>query len=231
MAVSLSVCKSESSSTSTRLRKLKTPVEHKLFINGPAGKLETVVHVPASVPGGIAIIAHPHPLHHGNMNNKIVYILSKALIELGYIAVKFNFRGVGASEGNHAEGIGEIEDVLTVTQSIRNQYDTASDHLPLLLAGFSFGGAIQTYVAQQLDPQKLVLIAPSVARLNAPSVIGHADSVLIVHGDQDDIVSLQSVLDWAAPQSIPVVVIPGAEHFFHGKLSILKQVILNACHI
>jgi alpha/beta superfamily hydrolase len=99
----------------------------------------------------------------------------------------------------------------------------------LLLAGFSFGGAIQAYVAQQLNPEKLVLIAPSVARMKAPPVVDHADSVLIVHGSLDDIVSLQSVLDWAAPQTIPVTVIPGAEHFFHGKLAILKQVILNAC--
>jgi alpha/beta superfamily hydrolase len=163
------------------------------------------------------------------MDNKVVYILSKALLESGYLTVKFNFRGVGASEGSHAESIGEIDDVLAVTQSIRHQYDIESDHLPLLLAGFSFGGAIQAYVAQQLNPEKLVLIAPSVARMKAPPVVDHADSVFIVHGSLDDIVSLQSVLDWAAPQTIPVTVIPGAEHFFHGKLAILKQVILNAC--
>jgi alpha/beta superfamily hydrolase len=208
---------------------LKAPTEHKLFVKGPTGKLETIVLVPASKPRGIAIIAHPHPLYQGNMDNKVVYILSKALLESGYLTVKFNFRGVGASEGSHAEGIGEIDDVLAVTQSIRHQYDIESDHLPLLLAGFSFGGAIQAYVAQQLNPEKLVLIAPSVARMKAPPVVDHADSVFIVHGSLDDIVSLQSVLDWATPQTIPITVIPGAEHFFHGKLAILKQVILNAC--
>ncbi|SDH00023.1 alpha/beta hydrolase [Nitrosomonas sp. Nm132] len=208
---------------------MKAPAEHKLFVKGPTGKLETIVLVPASKPRGIAIIAHPHPLYQGNMDNKVVYILSKALLESGYLTVKFNFRGVGASEGSHAEGIGEIDDVLAVTQSTRHQYDIESDHLPLLLAGFSFGGAIQAYVAQQLNPEKLVLIAPSVARMKAPPVVDHADSVFIVHGSLDDIVSLQSVLDWAAPQTIPVTVIPGAEHFFHGKLAILKQVILNAC--
>lgn len=210
---------------------MKTTTKQKLFIQGPAGKLETIVLAPSANPRGIAIIAHPHPLYLGNMDNKIVYILSKALIEAGYITVKFNFRGVGASEGNHAKGIGEVEDVLAITQSIRRQYDITPNHLPLLLAGFSFGGAIQAFVAQQLNPHKLVLIAPSVARQNAPAVVDHTDSVLIVHGDQDDIVPLQSVLDWAAPQAIPVVVIPGAEHFFHGKLSILKQVILDACQI
>lgn len=210
---------------------LKTPTEHKLLVEGPVGKLETIVLVPDSKPRGIAIIAHPHPLYHGNMDNKVVHILSKALIEEGYITVKFNFRGVGASEGKYADGTGEVEDVLAVTQSIRHRYDLKPHQLPLLLAGFSFGGAIQTFVSQLLKPQKLVLVAPSVARLNAPPVVEHANSVLIVHGDQDDIVPLQSVLDWAAPQTIPVVVIPGAEHFFHGKLSILKQVIRHACQI
>lgn len=210
---------------------MKTPTEHKLFVKGPAGKLETILLTPLSTPRGIAIIAHPHPLYQGSMDNKVIYILSKALFESGYITVKFNFRGVGGSEGNYAEGIGEIEDVLAVTQFVRHQYDIGPNHLPLLLAGFSFGGAIQAYVAQQLNPEKLVLIAPSVARMKAPSVADHTDSVLIVHGSLDDIVPLQSVLDWAAPQTIPVTVIPGAEHFFHGKLAILKQVILNACKI
>lgn len=164
------------------------------------------------------------------MDNKVVTILSKALVESRYLTAKFNFRGVGASEGKHAKGIGEVEDVLAVTQFVRQHYDQ-SNRLPLLLAGFSFGGAIQAAVAQRLNPQVLILVAPSVARQNVLPVAGYADNVLIVHGEQDDIVPLQAILAWATPQHIPVIVIPGASHFFHGKLTALKQAILNACQI
>ena len=209
---------------------MKASASHKFFVKGPAGKLETIITVPSPEPRGIAIIAHPHPLHQGNMDNKVVFIVSKALIESGYITAKFNFRGVGASEGHHADGIGEVNDVLAVTQFVRQHYDK-NNHLPLLLAGFSFGGAIQIVATQQLHPRLLVLIAPSVLRSQAPTVVDHADRILIVQGDQDDIVPLKSVLDWASPQEIPVVVIPGASHFFHGKLPLLKQAIINACQL
>ncbi|MCO6432985.1 alpha/beta hydrolase [Nitrosomonas nitrosa] len=209
---------------------MKKSASHKFFVKGPAGKLETIITAPTLEPRGIAIIAHPHPLHQGNMDNKVVFIVSKALIESGYITAKFNFRGVGASEGHHADGIGEVNDVLAVTQFVRQHYDK-NNHLPLLLAGFSFGGAIQIVAAQQLHPRILVLIAPSVLRSQAPTVVDHADKILIVQGDLDDIVPLKSVLDWATPQEIPVVVIPGASHFFHGKLPQLKQTIINACQL
>ncbi|WP_347888763.1 alpha/beta family hydrolase [Nitrosomonas europaea] len=207
------------------------PNEQKRFVTGPAGRLETVVTLPEGAPRGLAIVAHPHPLYQGSMDNKIVYILSRAFIEQQYITVKFNFRGVGASEGSYAEGKGEIEDVVAVTQAMREQYDSGPEPLPLTLAGFSFGGAVQAHVAQQLKPSRLVLVAPSVERLQAPPVVDHARHILIIQGDQDTIVPLQSVLNWAAPQTLPVTVIPGAEHFFHGKLHVLKNVILQSCSI
>lgn len=207
------------------------PNEQKLFVTGPAGRLETVVMLPEEPPRGLAVVAHPHPLYQGSMDNKIVYILTRAFIEQQYITVKFNFRGVGASEGNYAEGKGEIEDVIAVTHAIREQYDTRSEPLPLTLAGFSFGGAVQAHVAQQLKPSRLVMIAPSVERQQAPPVVDHARHILVIHGDQDTIIPLQSVLDWAAPQTLPVTVIPGAEHFFHGKLHVLKNIILQSCCI
>ncbi|MXS80370.1 hypothetical protein SAMN05216317_11210 [Nitrosomonas eutropha] len=205
------------------------PNEQRFFVTGPAGKLETVVTLPNDAPHGIAVVAHPHPLYHGSMDNKIVYILARAFIEQQYITVKFNFRGVGESEGNYAEGKGEIEDVLAVTQSIRERYDTGSTPLPLILAGFSFGGAVQAYVAQQLRPHKLILIAPAVERLQAPPVTDCAERILVIQGDQDTVVPLQSILDWATPQTLPVTIIPGAEHFFHGKLNVLKDIILQNC--
>lgn len=213
------------------------------FIDGPAGKLETVLAEPnVSHPRGIAIIAHPHPLYDGTMNNKVVHTLFKALLELGFIAVKFNFRGVEQSGGprnaDNDNGAGETEDVVAVAEAIRNRFDARFDTPPtLLLAGFSFGGAIQAYAAQRLKPQKLVMIAPAVERMSAPCVVSpgtkhdvaHAPKVLLIHGDQDDVVPLKTVLDWAAPQELPVVVVPGAEHFFHGRLHILKRIVLDSC--
>lgn len=202
-------------------------VTQKFFIDGPAGRLETVLGEPQSVPKGIAVIAHPHPLHGGTMDNKIVHTLFTTLLELGFITAKFNFRGVGLSEGQFNHGSGEIDDVLAVTHTLREQFAHQVTDIPLLLAGFSFGGAIQLHVAKQLAPEFLILVAPSVVNLKAPPVPETTRCALIVQGDKDDIVLPEAVLTWAAPVSQPIVFIPGAGHFFHGKLTILKQLILN----
>ncbi len=191
---------------------------------------------------GIAVIAHPHPLYGGTMDNKVVYTLFKALRELGFITVKFNFRGVGQSEGDrysgNDNGAGEIEDVIAVVETIRRRFAARFDMIPpLLLAGFSFGGAIQAHATRQLRPQTLIMVAPPVERLGVPSIVNPVTEsgiennprILIIHGDKDDVVPLKTVLDWAAPQDLPVVVIPGAEHFFHGRLHILKRVVLDSC--
>lgn len=212
---------------------MKHLTPQKFFIDGPAGKLETVLAEPDSVhPCGIAIIAHPHPLHGGAMDNKVVHTLFKALLELEFVTVRFNFRGVGQSAGSYGEGTGETEDMIAVTEAMRERFNARSNNLPLLLAGFSFGGAIAARAAQQLGsknkPQKLILVAPSVDRLHAPPVVGHAASTLIIHGDQDEVVPLRTVLAWAAPQELPVVVIPGGEHFFHGRLPVLKRIVLES---
>ncbi len=196
----------------------------------------------SAAPRGIAIVAHPHPLYGGTMNNKIVHTLFNSFLELGFIAAKFNFRGVEESEGTLNSGedncSGEIEDVLAVTETLRQQFAGHFDMpSPLALAGFSFGGAIQAHAARQLKPQILALVAPAVQRLNAPPVAHPATThdteyisrVLIIQGDQDDVVPLKSVLDWAAPQELPVVVVPGAEHFFHRRLHILKHIVLDSC--
>lgn len=209
---------------------LNSYIPQKFFIDGPAGKLETVlVELNSEHRHGIAVIAHPHPLYGGTMDNKVVHTLFKALSELGFVTVKFNFRGVGKSEGVYGEGMGEKEDVITVVETLQNQFNARASNLPLLLAGFSFGGAVQACVAQNLSPQTLVLVSPSVDRLNAPPISGYVDKPLIIHGDQDEVVSLRTILDWATPQDLPVVVIPGAEHFFHGKLHILKRIVLDSC--
>jgi alpha/beta superfamily hydrolase len=224
---------------STRLNEHRT---QKIFSDGPAGKLETVLADPGSrLPRGIAVIAHPHPLYGGTMNNKVVHTLFKSFLELGFISVKFNFRGVEQSEGelNAVDdgGLGEVEDVLAVVETAKTRFaDSFNVPPPLLLAGFSFGGAVQAYVAERLQPQTVVMVAPAVQRLKAPVLVhpvkrseGAPPRVLIVHGDQDDVVSLASVLEWAAPQELPVVVVPGAEHFFHRRLHILKHIVLDWC--
>lgn len=209
-------------------------VPKKFFIDGPAGKLETVLAEPDSSRWrGIAVIAHPHPLHGGTMDNKVVHTLFKALLELEYVAVRFNFRGVGQSEGSYGNGGGETDDVIAVAEAMRNGFDARFSHLPLWLAGFSFGGAVVARAAQRLGsqnkPQKLVLVAPSVDHLKAPPVADHAASTLIIHGEMDEVVPLKTVLDWAAPQELPVIVVPGGEHFFHGRLHILKRIVLDSC--
>ncbi len=222
---------------------MNSSIPKKIFIEGQAGKLETVLAEPdIGRLRGIAVIAHPHPLYGGTMDNKVVYTLFKALLELGFITVKFNFRGVGQSEGDrysgNGNGSGETEDVIAVVETVRSQFAARFDTTPpLLLAGFSFGGAIQAHAARQLKPQKLIMVAPSVERLDVPSIVNpvtesgieNNSHILIIHGEKDDVVPLKSVLDWAAPQELPVVVVPSAEHFFHGRLHILKRIVLDSC--
>ncbi len=202
-------------------------VTQKFFIDGPAGKLETVLSEPRSTPKGIAVIAHPHPLHGGTMDNKVVHTLFTALLELEFITVKFNFRGVGRSEGSFGQGAGEIEDVIAVTQTIRNQFSYQITNIPLLLAGFSFGGAVQLHAAEKLAPEFLLLVAPSVVSLRAPPVPETTQYALIIHGDKDDVVLPEAVLSWAEPVSQPILVVPGTGHFFHGKLALLKRLVLD----
>ena len=175
-------------------------------IPGPAGKLEVVVHIPDVAPRAIAVIAHPLPTMGGTMENKIVTTLAKTFAELGFAALRFNFRGVGASSGEFDDGNGEVEDALTVTRYALSEYGD----LPLILSGFSFGGYVQARAAQQLPPRQLVLIAPAVTRYEMPPV---PLNTLLVHGELDEVVSLADVMQWARPQRLPIVVLPGAVHF------------------
>jgi uncharacterized protein len=194
----------------------------RLVIDGPAGALEVDVNDPGEPRRGIALIAHPNPVHGGTKDNKVVTTLAKTLFGLGYVAVRPNFRGVGASAGTFDQGNGETEDMLAVAR-----YATARfGNLPLLLAGFSFGAFVQTRVAQALTVERLVLVGPAVNRFPAAPV--PADT-LVIHGEFDDVVPLAAVLDWARPQQLPLVVVPGGEHFFHGRLHVLAQIVQRHC--
>jgi alpha/beta superfamily hydrolase len=192
----------------------------RLSIAGPSGALECAIDAPAGTARALALVCHPHPQHGGTMDNKVVRTLARAFTMLGCTAVRFNFRGVGASAGTWAEGPGEIDDALAVVDALR----TAGQ--PLVLAGFSFGGYVAAHAAARRAPvERLVLVGPAVSRFELPPV--PADT-LVIHGEHDDVVPLASVFDWARPQPLPVVVIPGAGHFFHGQLPLLKSLVVGA---
>jgi alpha/beta superfamily hydrolase len=188
-------------------------------IDGPAGALEIVFNVPPAPPSGIALVAHPHPLQGGTLDNKVVQTLAKTFFALGYAAVRFNFRGVGMSAGVFDEGRGETDDALAALAHARRRFGEA---LPIALAGFSFGAFVQSRVAQRIAAERLVLVAPAVQRFAVETV--PADTI-VIHGEQDDVVPLADALAWARPQQLPIVVFPGCGHFFHGRLTQLQRVV------
>ena len=194
----------------------------RLVTAGPAGAIETAIDGPEAGAHGVAVLCHPHPLDGGTMDNKVVQTLARAFVQLGWRAVRFNFRGIGASAGTWDAGQGEVDDALAVIAAHR---DPA---LPLVLGGFSFGGYVATQAAARTEGvARLVLIAPAVVNFPAAPV---SQQTLVVHGEADDVVPLAAVLDWARPHAQPVTVIPGAGHFFHGQLPLLKQLIVGAWH-
>ena len=196
----------------------------KLSLQGGAGAIEALLDLPQGEPRGTVVIAHPHPLFGGTMTNKVVQTLARAFVQTGWRAVRFNFRGVGASEGVYDEGRGETADLLEVVRQV------APDGT-LALAGFSFGAFVTSHAVAQLmprQPDKVVLVGTAASRFAvAPIAPELHERTLVLHGEQDDTVVLSSVLDWARPQSLPVTVIPGVEHFFHGQLPLLKSLVVR----
>ena len=188
----------------------------KSTVQGAAGAIEIATDLPAGTSRGVAVIAHPHPLFGGTMDNKVVQTLARAFTQCGWTAVRFNFRGVGATAGTHDEGRGELADMLAVVASTAPQG-------ALCLAGFSFGAFVTTQAFAALHAvrpiDKLVLVGTSVTRSSAaPIDVAAHPQTLVLHGEQDDTVLLADVLDWARPQALPVTVIPGGGHFFHGQI-------------
>jgi uncharacterized protein len=189
------------------------------MIDGPTGPLEVVLNVPEAPPTGIALVTHPHSQQGGTLDNKVAQTLAKTFFALGYGAVRFNFRGVGASGGAFDEGIGETDDALAV---LAYAQEALGNTLPIVLAGFSFGAFVQTRAAKHVTAQRLVLVGPAVRRFAVEPV--PADTI-VIHGEEDDVVPLTDVLAWARPQELPIVVFPGCGHFFHGRLPQLQRVI------
>ena len=197
-----------------------------LSLQGQAGHIEALLDEPAEgAVQGTAVIAHPHPLFGGTMQNKVVQTLARAFVQSGWRAVRFNFRGVGASEGTYDEGRGEAADMFQVIAQVAPEG-------PLALAGFSFGAFVTRHVVQALGdrrpPQQLVLVGTAASRFElAPVALDLHERCLVLHGELDDTVPLASVMDWARPQSLPITVIPGSEHFFHGQLPLLKSLVVR----
>lgn len=191
-----------------------------ILIEGPVGAIDIAINDPGESRRGLALIAHPHPLQGGTRDNKVVTTLARAFFGVGYCAIRPNFRGVGRSEGIHDQGLGEADDLVFVVESLRSRYG----ELPLLLAGFSFGAFVQTRVVRRVRAERLALIAPAVGRFDAEPL---PEDTLVVHGDEDDVVPLSAVLAWALPQQLPVLVIPGGEHFFHGRLGQLQRIVTH----
>ncbi len=198
------------------------------LLNGPDGAIEVLIDAPEHV-RGIAIVAHPHPLFGGANTNKVAHTLARSLRDLGYAAIRPNFRGVGKSEGTHDHGIAETEDTLAVIAWAHSRWGM----LPLALGGFSFGGFVQTRVAQRLAEgvtpvERMVLVGLATGEVSGArkyTTETVPKGTLIIHGEVDETVALANVLDWARPQELPIVVVPGADHFFHGRLHTLRELI------
>lgn len=198
-----------------------------LVLQGPGGAIEAQLDSPVlaahQASQGVAIVAHPHPLYGGTMHNKVVQTIARACVLCGWQALRFNFRGVGASEGAHDGGQGEAQDLLALVEQVA---PTGA----LVLAGFSFGAFVTSHAVQALTAQReiarIVLVGTAASRFQvAPIAPELRERTLVLHGEQDETVPLTSVLDWARPQSLPVTVLPGVEHFFHGQLPVLRALV------
>lgn len=196
----------------------------RLTLEGGAGRIEALRDQPEAASKGLAIICHPHPLFGGTMDNKVVQTLARAFVQTDWTALRFNFRGIGQSEGSYDEGRGEAEDLRALIAQL------APKGSALALAGFSFGSFVMSQViaeaAKSHDLRKIVMVGTAASRFSVASIDATLhDKLLVVHGEQDDTVPLASVMNWARPQVIPVTVVPGGGHFFHGQLPLLRGLV------
>lgn len=215
------------------------PTTQSLTVKGAAGDIDCALDLPSSPAVAIAVVAHPHPLFGGARDNKVVQTITRALLELGCACWRPDFRGVGGSQGAHDEGRGETDDLLKVIDAAAEHESARSfsaavstpghSSIPLVLAGFSFGSFVQSRVAARLDMSHfalapMLMVGTAAARFEVQSI--PPDSI-VIHGETDDVVPLADVMAWARPQVLPVIVLPDTGHFFHGRLTLLKQVILR----
>lgn len=201
----------------------------RFIIPGPIGALDCALDLPVDVaPRGIALVAHPHPLFGGTMDNKIAQTLARAFVALGYAVARMNFRGVGKTEGEHDAGHGETDDMAALLAHMQQRYPD----LPLALGGFSFGTFVQSQLQQRLiaegrPAERLVLVGAAAGKWAMPEVPANT---ILIHGELDDTIPLSAVFDWARPQDLPIIVVPGADHFFHRKLQHIKNFVVEMWH-
>lgn len=195
--------------------------EQVIWIDGPVGRLETLYWAAQVTARGVAVINHPNPLQGGLNTNKVVQTAAKALSRLGFHCYLPNLRGVGNSEGSHDYGRGEVADCLSVVDFARAQHPDVSQ---LVLSGFSFGGYVALFAARTCRPDALLLMGPAIGKYTVPAPQAYdAGKTLVFHGERDEVIPVQNTLDWAEPQNLPIMVVPGAGHFFHGKLILLRD--------
>jgi hypothetical protein len=204
----------------------KAPSSQKISLAGPAGRLEAIVETPADdAAAGAVVVCHPHPQHGGTMQNKVAHTLARAFVRMGFAALRFNFRGTGTSDGEFDEGVGEVEDAKTALAWMRAEYGDG----PLWLGGFSFGAAIAVKVALESPPDGLITVAPAVHQF-AHGFGGQPECRwLIVQGDQDELVDIADTIEWvnALKPGPELLVMTGAEHFFHGRLVELREAVTD----
>lgn len=203
---------------------VSAPSTKKLSIAGPAGELEALIDLPRDAePVGLAVACHPHPQHGGTMHNKVVHTLSRTHARLGFAALRFNFRGTEGSEGAYDEGRGEVGDALAAAAWLRDEYPG----LPVWIAGFSFGAAMAIKAAQRESFAGLVSVAPAVSRFAADPSPQPDCPWLIVQGDEDELVDVEETIDWvnSLEPGPELVVLDGVEHFFHGRLVDLREIV------
>ena len=207
---------------------MKPPRAERLAIAGPAGPLEALIETPLEAsepPRAFGVVCHPHPLYGGTLDNKVVWTVARAFEAFGAPAIRFNFRGVGTSAGAYGEGRGESEDALAVIDFARRRWPQAA----LWLGGFSFGAAVALRVAQSAQPALLTAVAPGITVVDVRAAPPPDCPWLIVQGEADEVVPTAAVLEWARRLSPPpeISLLPGASHFFHGRINELREVLLN----
>jgi alpha/beta superfamily hydrolase len=204
----------------------KAPASEQLMIPGPAGSLEALLEMPGGImPRCVGVLCHPHPLHGGTMLNKVVHTFARALTDLGLAALRFNFRGVGASKGEYAAGDGEIDDVVAVAAYVRNRWPDAD----VWLGGFSFGAVVAARAAAQIRPARLITIAPAVNILGRKLSRQPDVAWLVIQGDADEIVPAADVMEWVngLEPGPELILLPGVGHFFHGHLVELRETLIS----